>query len=442
MMSNIFASTNEIDDLWAELAAIGYYSVGGTVCSVSADMVLARGISKSAALESRVEVTGLDRTFKGEVVKLNEEFVFIRLYDRDADVRIGARVWLSPHSRLRPSAHWMGRVVNAYGDPLDGRDLAPSYVTQVSTAGVGSLRRGEVSKGVHVGVMAIDVFAPLCFGQRIGIFAGSGLGKSTLLSMIASCASFDAVVVALIGERGREVREFVDTALKQNSEKAITVVATSDESALVRRLATRNAMSIAEHFRDQGHSVLLIVDSITRYAHALREVAISLGEPPIARGYPPSVFSDIAQLLERAGPGGEAGGSITGVISVLIDGDDHNDPVADSVRGILDGHIVLDRAIAEGGRFPAVDLLASVSRLSNKVYGREERDFIRMMRQLINRFEDSRDLRSIGAYQVGVDPELDRAVEIVPKIYAVVSQSPDDPPVVEALKMFRGLFAA
>src|SRR5918912_4163878 len=203
------------------------------------------------------------------------------------------------------------------------------------------MTRARVHKPLHTGVKAIDLFTPLCQGQRIGIFAGSGVGKSTLLTMLAKCEGFDTIVVALVGERGREVREFLEGPIQASQHKAVMVVSTGDESPMMRRQAPRTAVSIAEYFRDCGDSVLLIVDSVTRYAHAARDVALAAGEPAVARGYAPSVFSDLPKLLERAGPGEEGKGSITGIFSVLVDGDDHNDPIADTIRGTLDGHIVL-----------------------------------------------------------------------------------------------------
>jgi flagellum-specific ATP synthase len=233
--------------------------------------------------------------------------------------------------------------------------------------------------------------------------------------MLARADAFDTVVVALIGERGREVREFLeDTIGPQGMKKTVAVVATSDESAMMRRRAPDTAMRVAEHFRERGHRVLLLLDSITRFAHALREVATATGEPPVARGYPASVFTDLPKLLERAGPGAEGSGSITAILSVLVDGDDHNDPVADSTRGILDGHIVLSRSIAEQGRYPPVDPLASVSRLAPKAWTDDQRVLVGKLRAMISRYEDTRDIRLLGAYQPGADPELDMAVRQVP----------------------------
>jgi len=265
----------------------------------------------------------------------------------------------------------------------------------------------------------------------MGVFAGSGVGKSTLLAMLANADAFDTVVVALIGERGREVREFLEDTIGTAMKKTVAVVSTSDESAMMRRRAPETAMSVAEHFRARGDKVLLVLDSITRYTHALREVAIAAGEPPVARGYPASVFTDLPKLLERAGPGPAGEGSITAILSVLIDGDDHNDPVADATRGILDGHVVLDRTIAEQGRYPPVDPLASISRLAPKAWTQEERRLVTMLKALIARFEDTRDIRLLGGYQPGADHELDQAVRQVPLVYAALAQSPHDRPSID-----------
>jgi len=291
-----------------------------------------------------------------------------------------------------------------------------------------ALRRGRVDRGLRTGVDVIDIFTPLCFGQRIGIFAGSGVGKSTLLAMMTRAADFDTVVLALTGERGREVREMLEETMVGHLDKTITVVATGDESPMMRRLAPNTATAIAEYFRDLGQNVLLIVDSVTRFAHAAREVAIAAEEPPVSRGYPPSVFSQLPRLLERAGPGSaDSGGSITGIYSVLVDGDDHNDPVSDTIRGTLDGHIVLDRTIAALGRFPAVDVPGSVSRLAKHNWTAEQRKLVSQLRSMVARFEETRDLRAIGAYQKGHDGILDQAVDLVPRIYDALQQSPETP---------------
>src|SRR6185312_14081623 len=229
------------------------------------------------------------------------------------------------------------------------------------------------------------------------------------------------------GERGREVREFLEESLVHHKSRAVTVVSTSDESPMMRRLAAKTATTIAEYFRDRRESVLLIMDSVTRFAHAAREVALAAGEPAVARGYAPSVFTDLPRLLERAGPGASGGGSITGIFAVLVDGDDHNDPVADSIRGTLDGHIVLDRAIAEQGRYPPVNVLSSVSRLTRAVLTPEQQKLMLKLREMIAQFEDTRDLRLMGGYQSGADPGLDRAIQFVPRIYETLRQTPEEP---------------
>lgn len=243
--------------------------------------------------------------------------------------------------------------------------------------------------------------------------------------MLAAMKCADTVVVALVGERGREVREFVEEILVDARDRTVAVIATGDDSAMLRRLAPKAAMSIAEHFRDRGEHVLLVIDSITRFAHAQREYALASAEPPVARGYPPSVFRELAKLLERAGPGEEGLGAITLVASVLVDGDDHNDPVADAVRGILDGHIVLDRGIAAQGRWPAINVLASISRLAPKVWTTEHRKIINLAKSLLARYEETRDLRTIAGHKPGLDPNLDKAVLLAPRVLALLEQGPD-----------------
>jgi flagellum-specific ATP synthase len=252
--------------------------------------------------------------------------------------------------------------------------------------------------------------------------------------MLAQSKGFDTAVICLVGERGREVRDFLDEAMASRSETAVTIVATGDESPMMRRLAPATAMTVAEFFRDAGQSVLLIVDSVTRYAHASREVALAAGEPPVAHGYTPSVFAELPRLLERAGPGRDGSGSITGIFSVLVDGDNHNEPIADCIRGTLDGHIVLDRDIADQGRYPAINVLKSISRLSNRVWSPEQRSAALKYRALLSRYEDTRDLRVLGGYHAGSDPELDRAIALAPLLYDTLTQSPLSPPSSDAFR--------
>ena len=408
---------------------------GGRVCEVTSTHYKVHGLSTSVRLGDIVYSPSHPSEGAGEVVQITLDEVVVAPYGRSTEMRVGDAVFSSGPVTLSPGASWRGRVVDALGRPIDGGPaLIPVAIPSGAAEGTpGALSRQRVETPFLTGVRVIDIFTPMCFGQRLGVFAGSGVGKSTLLAMLAAAAAFDTVVVALVGERGREVREFLeDTIGGESMMKTVAVVATSDESAMMRRRAPDTAMRIAEHFRDRGDRVLLLLDSITRFAHALREVATGTGEPPVARGYPSSVFTDLPKLLERAGPGREGSGSITAILSVLVDGDDHNDPVADSVRGILDGHIVLDRSIAEQGRYPSVNPLSSISRLAPKAWSPDQKTVVSKLRAMIARFEDTRDIRLIGAYQPGVDAEIDIAVAQVPVIYEALNQSPMDGPSADA----------
>jgi flagellum-specific ATP synthase len=404
---------------------------GGRITEVSPTHYRVRGLSDSARLGDIVEHRSHAGTRTGEIVQIEPEEVLVAPYGKAAEAGVGDAVFNRGPFDVVPDHSWRGRVIDALARPIDGK--APLVIGHQSVVGhpsvPGALARQRVGTSFLTGVRVIDIFTPLCFGQRLGVFAGSGVGKSTLLAMLASADTFDTVVVALVGERGREVREFLeDTIGAKSMAKTVAVVATIDESAMMRKRAPGTAMRVAEHFRERGDRVLLVLDSITRFAHALREVATGTGEPPVARGYPASVFTDLPKLLERAGPGVEGAGSITAILSVLVDGDDHNDPVADSVRGILDGHVVLDRAIAEQGRYPPVNPLSSISRLAGKAWSDEQRALVSRLRSMISRFEDTRDIRLLGAYQGGADVELDIAVRQVPLIYEGLMQSPNDAP--------------
>ena len=410
------------------LAPDALVRTGGRVCEVSLTHYSVRGLSRHARIGDVVEHRGRKGISSGEIVRVTPAEVIVSPFETTADLAIGLPVFNRGPLVVRPDASWRGRVVNALGHPIDGGPALSQGERELSGKPVNAMTRQRVDAAFKTGVRVIDIFTPLCFGQRMGVFAGSGVGKSTLLAMLAAADAFDTAVVALVGERGREVREFLeDTVGPTNMEKTVAVVSTSDESAMIRRRAPATAMSVAEYFRDRGDRVLLIVDSVTRFAHALREVATAAGEPPIARGYPASVFTEMPKLLERAGPGvaGESG-SITAIISVLVDGDDHNDPVADSVRGILDGHIVLERAIAEQGRFPAVNPLASISRLATRAWNADEKLLVGRLKAMISRFEETRDIRLLGAYSPGADQDLDMAVRQVPTIYEALAQSPAD----------------
>ena len=403
--------------------------ISGTIREVSPSYYRVVGLSEFVKLGDRVGFEADGENQIGEVVRIDDGGITVKPFNGRIAAGIGTRTSIVNDSGLRPSHSWRGRVINALGEPLDGLgQLIPGHRPVHSDAEPPSaMTRARVKVPLTTGVRAIDLFTPICQGQRIGIFAGSGVGKSTLLTMLAKCEGFDTIVVALVGERGRDVREFLEGPIQANLHKSVMVVSTGDESPMMRRQAPRTAVALAEYFRDCGDSVLLIVDSVTRYAHAARDVALAAGEPAVARGYTPSVFSDLPRLLERAGPGSEGAGSITGIFSVLIDGDDHNDPVADNIRGTLDGHIVLDRSIADQGRYPAINVLSSISRLADQVWSSDQKELVRRLRGLIAKFEDTRDLRLMGGYHPGNDQELDQAVVLVPKIYEALRQDPSTP---------------
>jgi len=418
------------------MAAGPHVTVGGTVTEISPTFCRLTGLSQFVRLGECVELGGTDRPQLCEVVRIDADGVIVKPFDGALQVGLGTRAWRRGAVTLSPHRAWKGRTLNALAMPIDGLGPLRQGDAAIPTdrEPPAPLRRQRVRNPVKTGIRVIDLFTPLCAGQRIGVFAGSGVGKSTLLSMLARASGFDTTVLALVGERGREVREFLEDALARERARTIAVVATGDESPMMRRLAPKSALCIAEHLRDQGENVLLVVDSVTRFAHAARDVALAAGEPPVARGYPPSVFGELPKLLERAGPGEEGQGSITGVFAVLVDGDDHNDPVADSIRGTLDGHIVLDRAISEQGRYPPVNVLASISRLARAVLTPEQQKLMLKLREMIAQYEDTRDLRLMGGYRNGTDPGLDKAVQLVPKIYDALTQSPEDPPSADAFQ--------
>lgn len=334
---------------------------------------------------------------------------------------------------LYPSSFWLGRVIDPLGQPLDGDGplLSGAQPRSARAAPPAARLRARVGPRIDLGVRALDLFATCREGQRLGLFAGSGVGKSTLLAMMTRGAACDVVVLSLVGERGREVREFIEDDLgPEGLAKSVVVVATSDSPPLMRRQCAYTAMTVAEHFRDQGCSVMLLMDSVTRFCLALREIGLSLGEPPATRGYPPSVFAELPRLLERAGPGieqaGQPSGAITGLFTVLIEGDDHNEPVADAVRGILDGHIVMDRRIAEGGRYPAVDVLRSLSRLAASCLTEAQTAIVQRARAVLALHADMIDMVRLGAYRNGTDPVVDEALKLTPAIEALLRQAKGD----------------
>jgi flagellum-specific ATP synthase len=407
---------------------------GGHVRTIAAGHYTVAGLSRHVRLGEFVAHRSSTGIHLGEVVRVEPDIIFVCPIEPGEPIGIGDVVIRKGAFRVAPDDSWCGRTINALCDPIDnkGQLINGPSKRSISNTAPPSMTRQRVETGFRTGVRAIDIFSPLCLGQRLGIFAGSGVGKSTLLSMLARADAFDKVVIALVGERGREVREFIEDTLGANMAKSIAVVATSDESPMLRKMAPLVGITIAEHFRDKGENVLFIADSVTRFAHAIREVAVASGEPPIARGYPASVFTELPRLLERSGPGPEGTGTITAIISILVDGDNHNDPIADSARGILDGHIVLERSLAEEGRYPPINPLSSISRLARKAWTGDQEKLVSRLKSLIHRFEETRDLRLIGGYRAGSDPDLDMAIKQVPIIYEALKQTPGDLPSADA----------
>lgn len=402
--------------------------VSGMVTEVFSSHYRVDGLSEFLKLGECVRIGSAQRGHMGQVVRVGKDGAIVKSFENRASIGLKSPVYRVGPIEVAPHSSWAGRVLNAFAQPVDQRDavIQGDRTLEVDMTAPKAMQRARVTAPIRTGVRVIDCFTPICKGQRIGIFAGSGVGKSTLLSMLTRSDRFDTVVICLVGERGREVREFLDD-IAASQGAATTIVATGDESPMMRRLAPLTAMTVAEYFRDCGKAVLLIIDSVTRFAHASREVALAAGEPAVAHGFTPSVFADLPRLLERAGPGEEGRGSITGIFSVLVDGDNHNDPIADCVRGTLDGHIVLEREIADRGRYPAMNVLTSISRLAHHVWTPEQQQLVLKLRFLISRFEDTRDLRMLGGYQTGSDPELDQAIALVPKLYQAISQSPRSP---------------
>ncbi len=341
---------------------------------------------------------------------------------------------LSPNARVLPGGKpldapagnaLLGRVIDGVGRPLDGRGpLRAEATTPLAGREINPLERAPIRQPLDVGVRAINTLFTAGRGQRLGLFAGSGVGKSTLLGMMTRYTEADVIVVGLIGERGREVREFVETTLGPEGMRRAVVVATpADRPPLMRMRGAWLATAVAEHFRDQGKNVLLLMDSLTRFAQARREIALAVGEPPATKGYPPSVFTTLPNLVERAGNAGDGEGSITAFYTVLVEGDDTNDPIADAARAILDGHIMLSRRLAEAGVFPAIDVEGSISRAMAEITSEEHQEQVRRFRQIYATYRQNEDLIAVGAYRAGADPRIDEAVAKYPKLLDFMRQS-------------------
>ena len=418
-----------MQSLLAEMEKIQPYCYYGRVVSVQGLLIEVSGLY-SVSVGSRGTIISRDSKEIGcEIVGFRQERALCMAFGALEGIGLGCKVIVTTHDpSIRPAKNWLGRVINAMGDPIDGKGPLGSgpdiYALRASPPPAHSRR--VVGGKLNLGVRAINSFVTCCRGQRMGIFAGSGVGKSVLLSMLAKNTDSDVSVIGLIGERGREVREFIEENLgEEGLKRSVIIVATSDESALMRRQAAYMTMAVAEYFRDQELDVLCLMDSVTRFAMAQREIGLSGGEPPTSKGYTPTVFSELPKLLERAGPG-VSKGTITGLFTVLVEGDDHNEPVADAVRAILDGHIVLDRSIAERGRYPAINILRSVSRTMPKCNQPEESAQILRARKLLAVYEDMAEMVRLGAYRAGADVEVDEAVRRFPMLDRFLEQGPNE----------------
>jgi len=381
-------------------------------------------------------------TVRAEVVGFREHRVLLMPLGDTSGLHVGCEVAASDRPPLpRPGPELLGRVLDALGRPFDDLGLLPVDRAERSNTPPHPLRRQRIKEPLTTGVRVLDAFTPIGRGQRLGLFAGSGVGKSTLLGMIARGCSADVVVVALVGERGREVREFLEKDLgPEGLKRSVVVVATSDTPAPLRLRAAFTATAIAEAYRDQGKNVMLMMDSVTRFAMAQREIGLAVGEPPATRGYTPSVFALLPRLLERSGAG--ESGAITALYTVLVEGDDMNEPVADAVRGILDGHLVLSRQLAHFNHYPAVDVLESVSRLVRDVCTNEEVELAAKAREQLALYRKNEDLISIGAYQKGANAALDQAVALHEPLRKFLRQGlHEHTPRAESFKLLRKILA-
>lgn len=419
-----------MEALKAELTSIQTQTIYGRVKAIRGVLIEIAGPLSSFSIGSRLKIErSTSAPIIVEVVGFSEAAALAMPFSNLDGVSMGARAILEkPNNGLSPDSSWLGRVVNALGEPIDGKGPISNgeKLVPIRNNPPPAHQRKRVGAPMDLGVKALNCFATCCKGQRLGIFAGSGVGKSVLMSMLAKNAEADIFIIGLIGERGREVQEFIEDNLgEEGLKRAVVVVATSDEAALMRRQAAYTTMCLAEYFRDQGKSVLCMIDSITRFAMAGREIGLSVGEPPATKGYPPTVFAELPRLLERAGPGKDEG-SITGLFTVLVEGDDHNEPIADAVRGILDGHIVMERAIAERGRYPAINVLKSISRTMPDCVPQPARPAISQAKSYMSKYYDMEEIIRMGVYRPGSNPETDAAIHFTGKLEQFLHQEKNE----------------
>jgi len=417
--------------LTADIDAIDEVEVFGRVKAVQGLLVEVVGPVRELKVGGRVLIEAAGGgTLAAEIIGFRDGHALCLPFGPLAGVRLGCRAVFQSHDgAVYPTDAWLGRVINASGEPIDGKGPLPRGPVgyNLKQQPLPAHSRARVGGPLDMGVRVLNTFTTICDGQRMGIFAGSGVGKSVLMSMMVMNATADVAVVGLIGERGREVQEFVTEYLGEAGiKRAVVVVATSDEAALMRRQAAFLTLTLSEYFRDQGKRVLCLMDSLTRFAQAQREIGLAIGEPPTAKGYPPTVFTELPRLLERAGPGLVNSGAITGLFTVLVEGDDHNEPIADAVRGILDGHIVMERSIAERGRYPAVNVLRSISRTMPGCVPVDVRPVLQRAREFMSVYADMEELIRLGAYRKGSDPQVDRAIALNPALEAFLGQQREE----------------
>ncbi len=421
---------NPFDPLFKQSDQISPVRHFGHVTDIHGLMLKCGGLTRPF-LGQRVAVEKVDgeRIF-GDVVALSEGVCTVMPFGSMEGISIGAKVIEDREGHIASvSMGMVGRVINALGEPIDGKGALPTAHENLplKAQAPNPRDRKPVGRMLDTGVRVLNTFLPFCKGQRMAIFSGSGVGKSVLMSMVAKYSEADINVIGLIGERGREVREFVEEQLgEEGLKRSIVIVATGDEPPMMRRQAAYLTLTVAEYFRNQGKDVMLFMDSVTRFAMAQREIGLSIGEPPTTRGYPPSVFSELPRLLERAGPGRENEGTITALFTVLVEGGDMEEPVADAVRGIVDGHIVLERKLAEKGHFPAVQVLKSISRMAPACYDEDQHKSVTEARSLLSTYNDMEELIRLGAYKEGSDPAVDKAIRHMPKLEAFLKQAPKD----------------
>ncbi|MCR5359542.1 MAG: FliI/YscN family ATPase [Thermoguttaceae bacterium] len=415
------------ESIYDQIKSVMPARVIGSVVSTEGIAVSVAGFPVPIGALAQIEQPGQEPIL-AEAVGFRDDVTLLCAYSDLTGIRRGARVELiQTVPRLRVGDELLGRIVNAFGQPIDG-EPRPILTERMryDRRPPDAYARPRIDTVLSTGIRAIDGFLTVGRGQRIGIFAGSGVGKSVTLGMMTRYTDADVIVIGLIGERGREVNDFIERNLgEEGKRKSVVVVSTSNEPALTRVRAAQGAMTIAEYFRDRGKNVLFLIDSLTRYAQALREIGLAAGEAPAAKGFPPSVFSAIPRLVERAGR--DRNGSITAFITVLVEGDDKDDPIGDAVRGLLDGHIWLSRKLSIRGHYPAIDPLESISRLMPDICSPEHREAANRLRRLLGVYAENEDLISVGAYQEGTNSEIDRAIRLKPAIDAWLCQRTDEP---------------